>query len=87
MTAFPTPRVPESSAVPSDHCFGFDDPQGRSLAAPQTGEPDPKESVGSSQTYFVGADQALKDQELMPKGKDLCLERDPGSNALANRRK
>jgi hypothetical protein len=31
--------------------------------------------------------QALKDQELMPEGKDLCLEFSPSSKALPNRRK
>ena len=73
--------------MPSDHCFGFDDHERRSSATPQLREPHPEESVGDTETEFVRTGRALKDQELMPEGKDLCLELGPSPKALPNQKK
>jgi hypothetical protein len=74
MVALPTPIQPKSPSVPRDDGFRFDDHQGRSPPSPQSREPDPEESVSDSQAHFVRAVRALKDQELMPEGKDLLTE-------------
>ena len=56
----------------------------RSPLTPESREPDPQEPVGGSQTHPVCTGWALKDQELMPKGKDLGLNRSASSKSLPN---
>ena len=70
MAALPTPVKAESTPMPCDDGFRFDDHQGRSPAAPQSREPDPEESVSDGKAHFVRAIRALKDQELMPGGRE-----------------
>src|SRR5215472_1573034 len=60
MAALPSPIQAESSSVPSDDGFRFDDHQGRSPVTPEAREPGP----GSM----------LQDQELMPESKHLSLQ-------------
>ena len=85
MAALPAPIPPESSSLPSNPCFGFDDPECRSPVPPQLPEPD--ESVGDTETEFARTGRALQDQELMPKGKDFYLERGPSPQTLSHRKK
>jgi hypothetical protein len=66
MAALPAPIQAESASMPGDDGFGFDDYQGRSPPTPQSREPDPQESVSSTQTQFVGTTRALKDENLKP---------------------
>ncbi len=85
MAALPAPLPPESSSLPSNPCFGFDDPECRSPVTPQLPEPD--QSVGRTETEFARTGRALQEQELMPKGKDFYLERGPSPKTLFNRKK
>ena len=72
------------ASVPRDHGFGFDDQQSRSPLTPESREPDPQEPVGGCQTHLVCTGGAVKDQELMPKGKDLGLNCSPSAKSLPN---
>src|SRR5215469_5697790 len=84
MATLPAPVQPKSSSMPGDHGFGFDDQQSRSPLTPESREPDPQEPVGGCQTHLVCTGGAVKDQELMPKGKDLGLNCSPSAKSLPN---
>jgi hypothetical protein len=86
MMALPSPVEPKSLSVPTDHGFRLNDHQGRSPAAPQPGELDPQKSIGDTQAWPVISVSALEDQELVPEGNDLGLQRCPSSKELPNRR-
>src|SRR6516225_836461 len=84
MATLPAPVQPKSSSMPGDHRFRFDDHESRSPLTPESREPDPQEPVGSSQTHLACTGRALKDQELMRKGKNLGLNRSASSESLPN---
>jgi hypothetical protein len=85
MMALPSPVEPKSLSVPIT-ISGLTISQGRSPAAPQSGEPDPQKSIGDTQAWPVISAGALEDQELVPEGNNLGLQRCPSSKELPNRR-
>jgi hypothetical protein len=87
MAALPLPVQPESLPVPGDHSFGLDDRQSESPAAPKTREPDPQQSIRAPQTEAMNTSGSLENQELMPQGKNLSVQRCADSKSLPNRRK
>ena len=60
--------------MPCDDGLGFHDAEGRSSFRPNTGEPDPKKTIGKRQPQPLFLVPALEDKKLMARGKDLCLE-------------
>src|SRR4029077_8448021 len=86
MAALPSPVPTESFPVPSDHSFRFDDHQRGSPTTPETREPNPHDSVGDVQTQPMVTIATLKNQEMMPQGKNLSLQRCARSKSSSNRR-
>jgi len=86
MAALPTPVQPEPSMVPSDHCLGFHNHEGRAPATPQPRQPNPEQTVSHIQTEPSPPILSLKDRKLMPKGEDLGVKRVPTSETLPERR-
>jgi hypothetical protein len=64
-----------------------DDRQSGSPATPKTREPDPQQSISTCQTKATTTTGSLENQELMPQGKNLSVQRCAGSKSLPNRRK
>src|SRR5271169_1652748 len=87
VAAFPSPVQSESSPVPSNHSFGFNDHQCGSPVAPETREPNPQESIRGPQTEASVATGSLENRELMPQGKILGLQRCRGPKSLPNQGK
>ena len=87
MAALPSPVQSESLPVSGDHSFGFDDRQSGLPAAPKTREPNPQQPVSARQTEAMTTTGSLENQELMPQGKNLSVQRCAGSKSLPNRRK
>jgi hypothetical protein len=87
MATLPLPVQSESLSMPGDNHLGFDDDQCRSPAAPQSCEPYPEESIRATQAQPMATPGALEDQELMPEGKNLSLQRCSSLKGLPSRRK
>jgi acyl-coenzyme A thioesterase PaaI-like protein len=64
---------PESLAMPRDYRLRFDHEQCRTPARPQSGEPYPEETIGSTDvdTTFL---RPSKDYDLVAQGDDLHLK-------------
>ena len=60
--------------MPCDDGLGFHDAEGRSPFRPNTGEPNPKKTIGQRQPQPLFLVPALEDEKLMAQGKDFCLE-------------
>src|ERR1700676_4534214 len=73
--------------MPGDDCLRSDDRQGGSPATSRTREPDPQQSISRRQTKAMTTTGSLENQELMPRGKNLSVQRCAGSKSLPNRRK
>ena len=63
--AFPFPIQPKTLAVPSDDGLGFHNAQGGAPVGPNSGEPDPNESVARSQLQAAVLVHALQQKKLM----------------------
>jgi hypothetical protein len=50
-------------------------------------EPDPQQSISARQTEAITTTGSLENQELMPQGENLSVQRCAGSKCLPNRRK
>src|SRR6516225_1366021 len=60
--------------MPCDDGLGFHDAEDGSPFRPNTGEPNPKKTIGQRQPQPLFLLPALEDKKLMAQGKDLCLE-------------
>src|ERR1700685_2342175 len=82
MAALPSPVRTEYFPVPGDHSFRVDDHQCGSPAAPTTREAKPQQAIGGPQTAAMTTTGSSENQELMPQGKNLSLQRCAGSKSL-----
>src|ERR1700676_3802802 len=73
--------------MPGDECLRIDDRQSGSPATAKTREPDPQQSISRRQIKAMPTTGSLENQELMPQGKNLSVQRCAGSESLPNRRK
>jgi hypothetical protein len=76
--ALPSPKQAKTLAVPCNHCFWFDNDQGRALDWPDTREPNPKHSVPRPESWPAG-DRTSQDVDLVAEGNDLDLKLMPCS--------
>ena len=60
--------------MPCDDGLGFHDAQDRSPFRPNTGEPNPKKTIGKRLPESLFLVLGVEDEKLMAQGKDLCLE-------------
>jgi hypothetical protein len=74
---FPFPIQPKALAVPSDDGLGFHNAQGRAPIGPNSGEPDPNESVARSQSQATVLVHALQHKKLMTEGQVLSVQSGP----------
>jgi hypothetical protein len=72
--------------MPCDHGLRFHDAEGRSPFRPNTGEPNPKKTIGQRQPQPLLLLPALEDEELMAQGKDFCLECNSGAERITQDR-
>ena len=82
----PTPVELEALPVPTNHglavdtvtCFGPDEDQGRSPTVPESGEPDPEDSIGWSEPrallHFPVDSELLSEGEVLEDELTLALE-------------
>ena len=75
--AFPFPIQPKALAVPSDDGLGFHNAQGRAPIGPNSGEPDPNESVARSQSQATVLVHALQQKKLMTECQVLRVQSGP----------
>lgn len=85
MAALPAPIEPESSSVPRNHRFRFDDYEGGPPAIPELRKPGPEHAIRNAELYFVGTLRTFENQELVTKGQDLRMERSSVAKSLPNR--
>lgn len=74
----PSPIEAKSLAMPGDDRLWLDQEQRRTPIVPQSGEPNPRDSIRPAKTQLVTAARTLQDQELVAESKTLCLQNDPG---------
>jgi hypothetical protein len=65
MATLPRPEETEPPPMPTDDRFGFDDDECRTPLRPDSGKPDPQQTVGSRQNGPTRA-SPLQDMKLMP---------------------
>src|SRR5215471_5029595 len=81
--AFPFPIQPKALAVPSDDGLGLHNAQGRAPIGPNSGEPDPNESVARSQSQATVLMHALQQKKLMTECQVLSVQSGPSLKAAA----
>src|SRR5258708_38696672 len=76
-SALPFPKQPKALAMPSDDGLGFHNAQGGAPIGPNSGEPDPNESVARSQSQATVLVHALQHKKLMTECQVLCVQSGP----------
>jgi hypothetical protein len=74
--AFPFPIQAKALAVPSDDGLGFHNAHGGAPIGPNSGEPDPNESVARSQSQATVLVHALQQKKLMTECQVLRVQSD-----------
>ena len=82
-SGFPFPIQPKALAVPSDDGLGFHNAQGRAPIGPNSGEPDPNQSVARSQSQATVLMHALQQKKLMTECQVLSVQSGPSLKAAA----
>jgi hypothetical protein len=81
--AFPFPIQAKALAVPSDDGLGLHNAQGGAPIGPNSGEPDPNESVARSQSQATVLVHALQHKKLMTECQVLRVQSRPSLKAAA----
>jgi hypothetical protein len=82
-SAFPFPTQPKALVVPSDDGLGFHNAQGGAPMGPNSGEPDPNESIARSQSQATVLVHALQHKKLMTECQVLCVQSGTSLKAAA----
>ena len=82
-SALPFPKQPKALAMPSDDGLGFHNAQGGAPIGPNSGEPDPNESVARSQSQATVLVHALQQKKLMTECQVLRVQSGPSLKAPA----
>src|SRR6266446_4028685 len=75
-SALPFPIQPKALAVPSDDGLGFHNARGGAPIGPNSGEPDPNESVARSKSQATVLVHALQHKKLMTECQVLRVQSD-----------
>ncbi len=81
----PSPIEAKPLAMPGDDRLWPDQEQRRTPIVPQSGEPNPQDSVSPMKTELMTAARTLQDQELLAESKSLSLQNCAGSETIPQR--
>jgi len=86
-STLPTPVEAETPPVPAEEGFRLDEDEGSTPSGPDSGQPNPQQSIGAAKLDSPSRELALEDEELMAKREHLGLECGSAAEQRSERRK